>query len=105
LTSGDILLWDVEANRLRARLSGHAQGIGQLAFSRDGHLLVSGGRDRKIILWDPRAEVVLGTIGDAGGMVNALALTPDGRRLAFVAGDDTVRLRDTADLLPSRGQQ
>ena len=33
---GDILLWDLEANRLRARLAGHTDGIGQLAFSRDG---------------------------------------------------------------------
>ena len=99
---GDILLWDLEANRLRSRLAGHTDGIGQLAFSRDGRLLVSGSRDKKIMFWDPEAAAMLGVIRDAGGMVNALALTPDGTQLAFVTGDETVRLRDLADLVPPR---
>ena len=99
---GDILLWDLEANRLRSRLAGHTDGIGQLAFSRDGRLLVSGGRDKKIMFWDPDTAAMLGVIRDAGGMVNALALTPDGTQLAFVTGDETVRLRDLTDLVPPR---
>ena len=75
---GDILLWDLEANRLRSRLAGHTDGIGQLAFSRDGRMLVSGGRDKKIMFWDPDTTAFLGVIRDAGGMVNCAG--PDARR-------------------------
>jgi WD40 repeat protein len=99
---GEILIWDLEAGRPRARLAGHIDGIGQLAFSRDGRFLVSGSRDRSVMFWDPETGARLATIRDAGGIVNALALTPDGLHLAFVAGDDTVRWRDLADLIPLR---
>lgn len=99
---GDILLWDLEADRLRSRLDGHTDGVSQLAFSGDGRILASCGRDKTIIFWDPDAAVKLGMIRDVGGMVNALALTPDGTKLAFVAGDETVRLRAVTDLIPPR---
>ena len=40
------------------------------------------------MFWDPDTAAMLGVIRDAGGMVNALALTPDGTQLAFVTGDE-----------------
>lgn len=48
---GTILLWDVKANKERARLAGHGAEVHALAWSPDGKLLLSGSLDGTIHLW------------------------------------------------------
>src|SRR5262249_24424359 len=45
-------LWDVARRELRQTLSGHTDDVECLAFSADGGLLATGGRDRSIQLWE-----------------------------------------------------
>ena len=49
-----VMIWDVLNSEQVACLSGHKHGIGCLAFSPDGHYLVSVGfkHDRQLILWE-----------------------------------------------------
>jgi len=55
----------------------HSGRIMALDISKDGQLLVSGGDDGRIILWDPSANEKISEIGDFPGMVTDLKLSPD----------------------------
>jgi WD40 repeat protein len=83
--SGDptIRLWDLRApdptSSPRA-LSGHTQPVRSLAFSADGHRLVSGARDGFAYVWDltaPDPSKAKTTL--AGGDIRAVAISADGR--------------------------
>jgi WD40 repeat protein/serine/threonine protein kinase len=57
--TGDIRIWNltwrekaIQAVR-RAQMSGHADGVTDLSFTRDGRAVISGGLDRLAIVWDP----------------------------------------------------
>ncbi len=66
LAAGDIKnfisLIDLGKMKLRSRKSGHTPGVSTLAFHPDGKLLVSGGWDRVIKIWDLRMTFENGTL-------------------------------------------
>jgi transcription initiation factor TFIID subunit 5 len=47
-----ILIWDLGTASQVCELKGHKDTIFQLAFSRDGTILASGGGDNCVKLWD-----------------------------------------------------
>ena len=66
---------------------GHTANIGGLAFTPDGRQIVSGSQDQVIRVWDIDSRKTVRFIrGDTGpgnwAAICALALSPDGRRLA-----------------------
>lgn len=77
-------------------LKGHKDGIASLAFSRDGRMLVSGGFDRSMRLWDTTSGKELKAFPDFDHFVVATAFSPDGERLLSVERDNTLRLREAA---------
>jgi RNA polymerase sigma factor (sigma-70 family) len=81
------------------RLPGHFEQVNAVALSRDGALLATGGGDARyahgvlpagakclgpgaVRLWDARTGRLLRCPGDATEQVMAVALSPDGRRIA-----------------------
>lgn len=52
---GGVQLWDVRTGALRRTVAAHAREVTSLGFSPDGTLLVSGGRDGAVKLWDVAA--------------------------------------------------
>lgn len=61
--SGALQLWCMESCARLTTLEGHAGSVGALAFSPDSRLLVSGGDDGVLRLWD----LVAHGLGDRGG--------------------------------------
>jgi WD40 repeat protein len=105
----DIRLWDANTGQLLAILSGHDQGVHAVAWSPDGRRLASGGFDQTIRLWDVEAiqpqtlvrfcdaETIspLAILEGHLNPVDAVAWSPDGRRLASGGWDHNVGIWDT----------
>jgi WD40 repeat protein len=49
---GSIRLWEVATGEERGRFAGHEDGIRSLAFLKSDRLLVSGGEDGTVLVWD-----------------------------------------------------
>jgi WD40 repeat protein/serine/threonine protein kinase len=116
---GTIKIWNPEADQEALTLRGHKAFVGSLAFSPDGRRLASGSNDFSVRIWDVATGKPLLTLGKhkvelrpprgdlpghllhitthAGhsGMVQGVAFSPDGKRLASAAGlDGTIRIWD-----------
>jgi len=87
-----MILWDAEAGRARAVVRWHAGAVNALAPLPDGGF-ASAGEDGRIALWPARPGAQpLRVLEGHGEPVVALALSPDGARLASAAWDGTARL-------------
>ncbi len=85
--------WQEELDRLVAQRR-HGDWVTAVAFSPDGKLAATGGRDHIVRLWHgARAEPLGGPI-DCTDEVRALAFSPDGASLAIAGRGDKVRFWD-----------
>ena len=81
----------------------HQEAVASATLSRDGHLLVTGGNDGSVQLWDadsgqPRGARV--TPNDRPGDEWSVAVSPDGRHVAAVGSLDGIRVWDVDPLRP-----
>jgi WD40 repeat protein len=88
-----VQVWDATSGKVLAETQG--SGAGVLAFSADGALLASGGRDGKVALWDARTGALrhqLAGHGDAN--VLRVAFRPGRAELASGGSEGWVRTWD-----------
>jgi WD40 repeat protein/serine/threonine protein kinase len=94
----EVLVWDAETGRRRARLTGRGL-LCNAAFHPDGHRLALAGADGTLILADWTNPGTVRTLPGHRGLVAALAFNSDGRLLASGGLEDgMVLLWDLADL-------
>lgn len=90
------MLWNLETGEELRDLVGYSGGNG-LACSPDGKLVVTGGRDHALHLWNVATGTRERRLEGHDFYVRALAFSADGRRIISTdAGDFSVRLWDVA---------
>jgi WD40 repeat protein len=116
----EVFLWDVATGELKQKFPGHTDSVTSLAFSPDGGLLASAGRDRALKIWDCRTYELkhmasdhmlsveeMQTIADAAGSksgkdamppvswLNAISFSRDGKQLIGGGRDSIIRFYDS----------
>jgi len=86
---GQVQLWDVTTGKVKGQpLLGHTSAVQDVAFSPDGHTLVSSSRDA-VILWQlttrKPADQVLPIPTDPSTYYNNILFSPDGQMLALAS--------------------
>jgi WD40 repeat protein len=90
---GSVALFDISTPSTPTVLLDGREGSGQLvAAARLRGLVVSGGADRTIRLWQTEMQSLARTYRTQGGEVTALDITADGRYLAGADADGSVRV-------------
>ena len=92
--TGQVVLWDVASGSEVGALKGHGKGVTQVAFSRDGRLLASGGTDNTIKIWDVAARHELRTLSGHSANVDSIDFSPDSSLLASTSQDGSTFLWD-----------
>ena len=91
----DIRIWDAKQFRELSRIRRDNLVCNAIAFSPDGHSLVSAWNDNKIRAFGPQSGQQIYKIDNAHNLgVTALAITPNSRRIISGGGDGQVRVWD-----------
>jgi RNA polymerase sigma factor (sigma-70 family) len=96
-SEGALCLWDVETGRERFSADGHYGPVTAVAFCPGGRLVVSGGKDAAVRLWNRVTGQAVGELARAPWDVLALTALPGGKTLAACGHDMTdasVRILD-----------
>jgi WD40 repeat protein len=86
----------VESARELRTFTGHTRGVHSIAFSPDGRLLASGGRDGAIKLWELPGGTQLRTLTGHTDSVLSVAFSQNGQTLASGGSDETVKIWEVA---------
>jgi WD40 repeat protein len=76
--------------------NGHRDRILSIDISRDSTLLVSGGKDSTIVLWDLITGIIKKTFRCHSGIVTSVKISPDGRYILSGGTDKKICLYDIA---------
>ena len=80
--SGDITFLNAVTGSQTAILHGHTKGVQCLEFSLDGKLLVSGGEDETVMLWDVQTGGVIKAFDGYTSIVTSVSISKDCTRIA-----------------------
>lgn len=99
-----VRLWEMDMVRKLAELTADPFLVHSLAFSPDGKLLATGGKNASVRLWDWANRKELNNLSGHEGAVLAVAFSPDGHYLASAAADGVALVWDVAEVLKNPPQ-
>jgi WD40 repeat protein len=82
--TGEVRLWDVKTDQVRAILQVPWDTILSIAYSPDALTVATGSKDKTVRLWDARTGQVRATLRGHSSQVHSVAFSPDG--LTLVSG-------------------
>jgi WD40 repeat protein len=89
-------LWSLETERCLHTLTGHVSKIYACALTSDGRHAITGGTDRKVMIWDCNTGYRLRTIS-CGSICNSVAVSDDNVYVVSGHQDKSVRMWDMRD--------
>ncbi|RKU28056.1 hypothetical protein C6497_10000 [Candidatus Poribacteria bacterium] len=92
--SNNIILWDTETGRQVKTLKGHTSYVESIAFSPDGHTLVSGSQKGNIRFWHVKTGKHEKTLDLHNESITSITFSQNGQILAYGSHNGTVSLLD-----------
>jgi mitogen-activated protein kinase organizer 1 len=91
-----IWVWDVEQGKAVRKFRGHQAAVNSLAFNQDNSLLISGGYDKYLCVWDLRArgDTPLQVMTDFQDSVTKVFFTKDMSQIYGASVDGCIRRYD-----------
>ncbi|MCB9418600.1 MAG: hypothetical protein H6667_02260 [Ardenticatenaceae bacterium] len=90
----DALYRALQASQLQLTLSGHTDGVHDVAFNADGSLLATAGLDAAVKIWDAHSGQTVQTFTDSERGFNSVAFSPAQPHLAAAGLDGSVYIWD-----------
>ncbi|MEK6236751.1 MAG: WD40 repeat domain-containing protein, partial [Planctomycetales bacterium] len=92
--NGELKIWDAESARSQTTITVHGGSRGPVAFRHDGRMFATAGADGAIRLWDAESAQSMRRlqVGPAGGVIQQIEFSPDGRYLIALNGNQTVHV-------------
>ena len=95
-TPGGVAFWDMPGfNERKPGTAAPSAGILSVAFSPDSALLVGGGQDQCVRVWQSSTGREIATLYGHEKLIQKVAVSPDGKTIASASFDGTVKLWDT----------
>jgi WD40 repeat protein len=88
-----VFLWEVATGKLRRQIP-HPAGSKSMVFTPDNHSLITAGNDQVIRFWNLLDGGQSPPLDGHKSVINAIAISPDGKKLASAAGDCQLCLWD-----------
>lgn len=87
-----VRLWDAETGERQPMIESPQRSVRSLSFSKDGKLIAAGAFDGTAYVYDVASRKDVLALKGFGSSVNAVALSPDGTKLAVGTEDKLVRI-------------
>uniref|UniRef100_A0A182U5Q6 Uncharacterized protein n=1 Tax=Anopheles melas TaxID=34690 RepID=A0A182U5Q6_9DIPT len=91
---GQLLVWEWQSEQYIMKQQEHSQGMNCLSYAPDGHLLVTGGQDGKVKLWNVTSGFCVVTFSEHTSAVMAVEFSRNKKFLVSASLDGTVRAYD-----------
>jgi len=91
---GQLLVWEWQSETYILKQQGHTFDINDLAYSPDGQLIVTGGDDAKVKVWNASTGFCFVTFKEHSGPVKQVTFSPKGNVVVSSSLDGTCRAFD-----------